>query len=302
MSDTLVRAISKDGWIKATAISSRELVERARYIHKCLPVATAALGRLLSAASMMGNMQKIENGSVTLQIKGGGPLGTLLAVSDAEGNVRGYVQNPHVALMEKYQGKLDIGAAVGTQGQLTVIRDLQMKEPYVGSIELVSGEIAEDITAYFVQSEQVPTACALGVLVDTDQSVRAAGGYLIQILPGCPDEVIDQIEAGIARAGAVTQMLDRAMSPAQLLQTVLEGVGLELLETVPVEYRCYCSRDRVERALISLGAGELRQMAEDGQTERVECQFCDKVYEFDPAQLRALADEAVGRPTEEANH
>lgn len=302
MNDTLVRAMSCDGWIKATAISSRGIVERARGIQHSSPIATAALGRLLTAASMIGNMQKIDDGSVTLQIKGGGPLGTLLAVSDAAGNVRGYVQRPAVPTIEKHPGKLDVGAAVGCDGQLTVIRDLQMKEPYVGSIPLVSGEIAEDITAYFVQSEQVPTACALGVLVDTDQSVRAAGGYLIQILPGCPDEVIDQIEAGIARAGAVTQMLDRAMTPAQILQTVLEGVGLELLETVPVEYRCYCSRERVERALISLGAGELRQMAEDGQTERVECQFCDKVYEFDPAQLRALADEAVGRPTEEANH
>ena len=294
MSDTLVRAISKDGWIKATAISSRELVERARHIHKCLPVATAALGRLLSAASMMGNMQKIENGSVTLQIKGGGPLGTLLAVSDAEGNVRGYVQNPHVALMEKYQGKLDIGAAVGTQGQLTVIRDLQMKEPYVGSIELVSGEIAEDITSYFVQSEQVPTACALGVLVGTDQSVRAAGGYLIQLLPGVPDDVIDRIEAGVARAGSVTPLLDQGLSPQQLLETVLDGFELEILETVPVSYRCYCSRERVERALISLGVNELKAMAADGTTEHVECQFCDQVYDFTPAQLLALAGEAAG--------
>ena len=179
----LVRAMTRDGFVKAVAVESRDIVERARQIHKTLPTATAALGRLLTAASMMGNMQKIENGSLTLQIKGGGPLGTVLAVSDALGNVRGYVQNPQISLLEKYRGKLDVGAAVGRDGMLTVIRDLQMKEPYIGSVPLVSGEIAEDITEYFAQSEQTPTACALGVLVDTDQSVRAAGGYLLQLLP-----------------------------------------------------------------------------------------------------------------------
>ena len=194
----LVRAMTRDGYVKAVAVESRDIVERARQIHKLLPTATAALGRLLTAASMMGNMQKIENGSLTLQVKGGGPLGTVLAVSDAAGNVRGYVQNRQVSVLEKYRGKLDVGAAVGTDGMLTVIRDLQMKEPYIGSVALVSGEIAEDITSYFVQSEQTPTACALGVLVDTDQSVRAAGGYLLQLLPGAPDTVIDRLEAGIA--------------------------------------------------------------------------------------------------------
>ena len=291
MSDTLVRAMSRDGWVKATAVSTRGIVERARNIHKCLPVATAALGRLLSAASMFGNMQKVEDGSVTLQIKGGGPLGTLLAVSDAQGNVRGYVQNPGVALMEKYQGKLDVGAAVGTNGNLTVIRDLQMKEPYIGSCALVSGEIAEDLTNYFVQSEQIPTACALGVLVDIDQSVRAAGGYLIQLLPGTPDDVIDRIEAGIAKAGAVTNLLKQDITPQQLLETVLSDFELEFLEQTPVEYRCYCSRERVERALISIGVKELTELAADGHTERVECQFCDRIYEFTPEQLLALVDE-----------
>ena len=187
MKDELVRAMTKDGWVKAVAITSTGIVERARQIHKTLPTATAALGRLLSAASMMGNMQKIEDGSITLQVKGGGPLGTLLAVSDAEGNVRGWVENPQISLMEKHRGKLDVGAAVGTDGTLTVIRDLRMKEPYVGSVQLVTGEIAEDITDYFARSEQTPTACALGVLVDTDQSVKCAGGYLVQLLPGAPD-------------------------------------------------------------------------------------------------------------------
>ena len=201
MQDHIVRAITKDGFLKATAICSTAIAERARQIHHTTPTATAALGRVLTAASMMGNMQKVENGTLTLQIKGGGPLGTLLAVSDAAGNVRGYVQNPGITLLEKYAGKLDVGAAVGTDGMLTVIRDLQMKEPYVGSVALVSGEIGDDVTAYFAQSEQTPTACALGVLVGRDQTVSVAGGYLIQLLPDAPDALIDRLEAGIRAAG-----------------------------------------------------------------------------------------------------
>ncbi len=221
MQDLITRAMTKDGLVNAVAISSTGIVERARQMHKMLPTATAALGRLLSAASMMGNMQKTEDGSITLQIKGGGPLGTLLAVSDAEGNVRGYVDHPQISLLEKYRGKLDVGAAVGADGMLTVIRDLRMKEPYVGSVALVSGEIAEDITQYFVQSEQIPTACALGVLIDTDQSVRAAGGYLIQLMPGATDDMIDKIEAGIEKAGAASKLLDSGMDGKGLLETVL---------------------------------------------------------------------------------
>ena len=223
--DYIIRAMSRDGFVKAMAIRSTELVERARQIHKTTPTATAALGRLLTGCSMMGNLQKVENGALTLQVKGGGPLGTLLATSDAEGNVRGYVSNPHITLLEKYAGKLDVGAAVGTDGMLTVIRDLQMKEPYVGSVALVSGEIADDITAYFAQSEQTPTACALGVLVDRDQSVKVAGGYLIQLLPGAPDDVIMKIETGIACAGAVTPMLDSGMTPEELLRVLHMGCG-----------------------------------------------------------------------------
>lgn len=206
MNDHIVRAITGDGYLKAAAVLSTDMVERARDVHKTFPTATAALGRLLTAASMMGNMQKIEDGSLTLQVRGDGPLGTLLAVSDAAGNVRGYVTNPQISLLEKYRGKLDVGAAVG-RGMLTVIRDLRLKEPYIGSVELVSGEIAEDIAAYFVQSEQIPTACALGVLVDVDQRVKAAGGYLLQLLPGAPDTLIDRVEAGVRKAGAVTGIL-----------------------------------------------------------------------------------------------
>lgn len=284
----LVRAMTRDGFVKAVAVTTTDIVERARQIHKTFPTATAALGRLLSAASMMGNMQKVENGSITLQVKGGGPLGTILAVADAEGNVRGYVQNPQISLLEKYKGKLDVGAAVGTDGMLTVIRDLQMKEPYVGSVELVSGEIAEDITEYFVQSEQTPTACALGVLVDTDQSVRAAGGYIIQLLPDAPDDVIDQIEGGIQKAGAVTAMLDQGLSAQQMLERVLSELDLEILETTPVAYRCYCSRDRVTATLISLGKKELEQIVSEGETIHIECQFCDTVYDFTPDEIREI--------------
>lgn len=284
----LVRAMTGDGFVKAVAVTTKDIVERARQIHKTLPTATAALGRLLSAASMMGNMQKVDNGSVTLQMKGGGPLGTVLAVSDAEGNVRGYVQHPQVSLMEKYRGKLDVGAAVGREGMLTVIRDLQMKEPYVGSVELVSGEVAEDITEYFVQSEQTPTACALGVLVDTNQSVRAAGGYLVQLLPGAPEETIGKIEEGIQKAGAVTAMLDRGLTARQVLETVLEGLDVEILETSPVEYRCYCDRDRVTSTLISLGKKELEQIVEEQETIQIECQFCDTIYAFKPEEIREI--------------
>ena len=287
----LVRAMTRDGFVKAVAVTTTDIVERARQIHKTLPTATAALGRLLSAASMMGNMQKVENGSITLQVKGGGPLGTVLAVSDAEGNVRGYVQNGQISILEKYRGKLDVGAAVGTDGMLTVIRDLQMKEPYVGSVELVSGEIAEDVANYFVQSEQCPTACALGVLVDTDQHVRAAGGYIIQLLPGAPEQTIDLIEAGIQKAGAVTTLLDGGLSAQGLLETVLSGLDLEILETSPVSYKCYCSRDRVTSTLISLGKKEMQQIVEDRETIHVECQFCDTIYDFAPEEIAKILEE-----------
>ena len=291
MQDHIVRAMTKDGWVKAVAVSSREIVERARQIHKTLPTATAALGRLLSAASMMGNMQKVDDGSLTLQIKGGGPLGMLLAVSDAEGNVRGYVENPQISLLEKCRGKLDVGTAVGTDGMLTVVRDLRMKEPYVGSVELVSGEIAEDITQYFVQSEQIPTACALGVLVDVDQSVRASGGYLLQLLPGAPDETIDRLEAGIRDAGNVTAMLDAGLTPEEILKKVMASFELEILETTPVVYRCTCSRERVAKTLLTLGVEELKEIIRTKETLHIDCQFCDKIYDFTPENVREILNQ-----------
>ena len=288
MNDYLVRGMTMDGFVKVVAIRSTEMVRRGAQIHNTTPNATAAFGRALTAASMMGNMQKVDNGSMTMQIKGGGPIGTIVCVSDPIGNVRGYVYEPNVPLVEKFPGKLDVGATVGTDGTLTIIRDLQMKEPYVGSIPLVSGEIGDDVTAYFVHSEQIPTACALGVLVDTDLSVKVAGGYLIQLLPGAPDEVIDAVEAGIKRAGSVTTMLEQGMTPEDILGQVLGSLGVVFMETTEVSYKCYCSRDRVTSALISLGKKELAEIAQEGKTFPVSCQFCDTVYEFTPEDIQKL--------------
>ena len=290
MNDYLVRGMTMDGFVKVVAIRSTEIVRRGAEIQGTTPNATAAFGRALTAASMMGNMQKVENGSMTLQIRGGGPIGTITVVSDAEGNVRGCVSNPRVPLVEKYPGKLDVGASVGTDGTLTVIRDLQMKEPYVGSTELVSGEIGDDVTAYFAQSEQTPTACALGVLIDRDRSVKVAGGYLVQLLPGAPDEIIDVLEQGIQRAGAVTAMLEQGMTPEDILGQVCGDLGVLFMETAEVSYKCYCSRERVTKALISLGRQELTEIMEEGKPFPVECQFCDEVYSFTPQDIAELLE------------
>ena len=288
MADRIVRAISTDGMVQAAAICSRDLTERARQIHKTLPVATAALGRALAAASMMGNALKSDGASLTLQFKGGGPLGTVLAVSDNEGCVRGYVTNPHTDLPLRPDGKLDVGGAVGHEGTLTVIKDLHMKEPYVGTIDLLGGEIAEDVAGYFVESEQIPTACALGVLVDRDQSVKSAGGYLIQLMPGAREDTIAKVEGGVMAAGPVSAILEQNDDPEALLRTVMSDFDLKILETCPVSYKCYCSRQRVERALISLGKSELEQMLAEQGGCQLTCQFCDAVYDFSADDLRAL--------------
>ncbi len=290
MRDEIVRAIGADGMIKAASITGRELVERSRTIHRLLPVATAALGRLLMGASLMGDMMKEENGALTLRVQGGGPLGILLATSDTQGNVRGYVQNPHVELMEKAPGKLDVGGAVGTDGMLTVIRDIGLKEPYNGSVQLLSGEIADDLTAYFAESEQIPTACALGVLVGLDQSVTAAGGYLIQLLPGAGEDIISCIEAGVHALGPVSRALERGLDGEGLLRAVLPDFDLEILEKHPVEYRCTCSRERVTRALISMGKKDLSDLIrEQGQAE-ISCQFCDRVYRYTREDLEKILE------------
>lgn len=295
MSDQLVRAMTRDGFVKITAVSTTDITRRAREIHHTTAVATAALGRVLAACSMIGNMQKNDQGSVTLTIKGGGPLGTILATSDPEGNVRGYVENPQVALMEKYQGKLDVGAAVGSSGTLTLIRDLHMKEPYVGTVELLGGEIAEDVAAYFVESEQVPTVCALGVLLNRDQTVQTAGGYLLQLMPGAPDSLIDTLEQQVAAAGTISQMMQEGLGPEEIIRRVLGEMDVEILETAPISYKCYCSQERVSSTIVSLGEKELREMIAEGQDIHVGCQFCDTVYTFTPEDLEALLEYALDK-------
>ena len=288
MADQIIRVLAKNAPVKASVITARDMVERARQIHRTLPVATAALGRTLMAASMMGNQLKEDNGSVTLRIKGDGPLGGITAVADSAGNARGYVVNPAVDLPLKGPAKLDVGSAVGRDGSLTVIKDLNLKEPYVGTVPLVSGEIAEDITSYFAESEQIPTACALGVLVDVDQSVLCAGGYLIQLLPGADDAAISAIERGIEKVGPVTEALRGGLDARGLVEQVLSEFELEELSAEPVEYRCYCSRDRVTRALISMGREELEALIREQGRAELTCQFCDKVYHYTKEELEAL--------------
>ena len=282
--DEIVRAVAADGFIKMTAISSKNLVEKARSIHNTTPVCTAALGRTLTATSIIGNMLKGEDQSVTIRINGGGPAGSIITVSDPTGNVRGYVANPHVDLPLKENGKLDVGAAVGNNGMLTVTKDLNMRKPYIGSVELVSGEIAEDFTAYFYESEQTPSACALGVLVDRDYTVKSAGGYLIQLLPGAPDELAVQLEQSIMNIGPVTSVLEN-YSAEDLINLILLGFEPEILEHTPVEYKCYCSRERVRSAIASISKEDLEEIRNDGKPIEVTCQFCDAIYTFNPEEL-----------------
>ena len=290
-SSNLLRGISENGGILFYGIDSTAIVRRMEQLHKTSAVTTAALGRLLTGVAMMGQMLKSDSDSVTVQIKGGGPLGTVLAVSDNQGNVRGYVTNPQVDIPLRPDGKLDVGGAVGHEGTLTVIKDLHMKEPYVGTIDLLGGEIAEDVAAYFVESEQIPTACGLGVLVDRDQSVKAAGGYLIQLLPGAGEDTIAKVEGGIYAAPSVTNQLRDDPDPANLLCTVLSDFDLEILETTPIEYRCYCSRERTERALLSLGSKELEDILREQGKADLTCQFCDRIHSFSGEELRRMIDE-----------
>ena len=283
-----IRCLTRDGTVMAMFLDSKDIVAEAERIHQTSAVVTAALGRLLTAASMMGQMLKGADESVTVKLSGGGPAGTLLAVADSHGNVRGYAQNPVVEIPLKPNGKLDVSGAVGTDGQLTVIRDEGNGEPYSGCIPLASGEIAEDITRYYAVSEQTPTVCALGVLVDTDLSVKAAGGLLLQLLPHCPDEVIDRIEKNVTQLEPVTTMLERGLTPEEILGRALAGMEFDVLDTGEPVYRCTCSRRRVERALLSMGEKALQELPdEQGQTE-VTCRFCDKVYRFSREELERL--------------
>ena len=287
--DKIIRATAGDGFIKMAVITARDTVQRAREIHGCSPTAAAALGRTLCAASMLGEMMKEELGTLTIRINGGGPIGSIVAVSDSAGYVRGYVTNPAVDLPLRADGKLDVGGAVGRDGMLTVSRDIGLKEPYIGSTELVSGEIAEDLTAYLLESEQVPSACALGVLVDTDRSVKAAGGFIVQLMPGAPEELIGKLEDNIFMMDQLTTILDEDGVDAIIAQ-VMRDLAPEIVLRHPMSYRCACSRARVEQALRQCGADELRAMIAEGEDTRVHCQFCDTEYVFTPADLQTLLD------------
>ena len=284
----LVRGMTGDGFVRIAAVQTTNMVERMRQIHKTLPLATAALGRTLTAASMMGSELKDANGSVTLQIRGNGPLGAITAVSDSRGYVRGYLQNPAANLPLRADGHLDVGGGVGREGILTVIKDIGEGEPFSGKIELYSGEIAEDIAAYYLLSEQIPTVCALGVLVDRDQTVRCAGGYLLQLLPGAPEGLIDLLEYRVADVGSVTACLDKGMDMRQVAQELLYGMDLKLMEEQPVGYECKCSRNKVASALVSLGRDELDRLIREEEKIDVTCQFCDKIYTFTRKDLETL--------------
>ena len=282
--DEIIKAVSNDGFVSISAISSAELTERARIIHNSSPVVTAALGRTLAAASIIGSALKKKGASLTVRINGGGPAGSIIVVSDNDGNVRGYVQNPAANLPKNAAGKLDVGRVVGKSGMLSIIKDFGEGEPYTGSAELVSGEIAEDFAAYFATSEQVPAVCALGVLVGRDRSVLAAGGYLIRLLPGAPDGVIDKVERNVAAAGAVTNVLAEG-NAQELIMSVMSGFSPKTLERRAVVYKCSCSRERVLSAVSGLDKNEVEDMMIKDEPIEVTCQFCDMIYTFAPVEL-----------------
>ena len=283
--DYTVRATAADHQLRAFAVTSKDIVEKAREIHNTSPVATAAIGRLLTAASMMGSMMKGEKDVLTLQIECGGPIGGITVTADSNADVKGYVNNPNVILPPNAQGKLDVSGALGP-GFLNVIKDIGLREPYNGQTHLVSGEIAEDLTYYFATSEQVPSSVGLGVLMDKDNHVRQAGGFIIQVMPDTDDEVIDKLEARLGEVHSVTEMLDKGMTPEDILNYVLEGMDVEILETVPTQYKCDCSFERVSKVIASLGKKELQEMIDDGKPVEVNCQFCGSHYKFDTEQLK----------------
>lgn len=290
--DYMIRATAADNYIRAFAATTREMTEAARATHDTSPVATAALGRLLTGGVMMGAMMKGDKDLLTLQVKGDGPLGSVTVTADSKGHVKGYVNHPHVMLPANSRGKLDVGGAVG-RGTLQVIKDLGMKEPYVGSCELQTGEIGDDLTYYFAVSEQVPSSVGLGVLMERDNTVRQAGGFILQLMPFTPDEVVDRLELKLAAVDSVTAMLDEGRTPEQILELLLGEFGLEINEKTEISYRCDCSRERVEKALISIGKKELKEMIQEGQPVEVNCHFCGKNYEFSVEDLKQMLERAV---------
>ncbi|MBQ3378828.1 MAG: Hsp33 family molecular chaperone HslO [Clostridia bacterium] len=291
MSGTLIRAITSELSVRAFAIEGKDIVEHARKVHGLSVLSTVALGRALLGASMMGCLLKTETDSLTMQVRGDGPLGSIIAVSDYLGNVRGYVDNPSLELPPASNGKIDVGGAVGN-GDLIIIKDLSMKEPYIGRIRLQTGEIAEDITHYFAKSEQVPTVCALGVLIGEDLSVKAAGGFMIQLLPYTEDKIIDLIEKNIAKLPPVTALLSQGYTPKMILQRALEGLETEVLQMDSIDFVCKCSKERMSKALISLGKKELSDIIREQGDAQLVCHFCNKHYDFGREELEALLEEA----------
>ncbi len=284
----LVRMISADGTLTVIAAETTDIVKKTKRIHRTSPIATVALGRLITAASMMGAVLKGKDDSITLRLNGGGPAGSLIAVSDSSGNVRGYVSNPAVEDMFNDKGRLDIAGAVGKEGTLTVMKDLGLKEPYIGQIPILSGEIAEDITSYFAISEQLPSVCALGVALKPSSAVNVAGGFIIQLLPTAMDDTIDKVEECIKGLEPITQMLANGMTPEEICRHVLSKFELEVLDNSTPEYKCNCSKERVSKALLTLGKDELLDMANDPETE-VSCHFCEKKYKFTSDEIKELA-------------
>ncbi len=288
MMGKLIRCITSEGAIMVSAIDSTDIVAKAEQIHKTSAVVTAALGRLLTAGAMMGNMLKGENNSITLKIDGGGPIGNITVAADYRGNVRGYAQNPVVEIPLKPNGKLDVSGAVGTDGSLYVIKDLGLRDPYNGFVPLVSGEIAEDITSYYATSEQIPTVCALGVLVDKDLTVKKAGGYILQLLPFTEDEIIDKLEENLKQVRPVTALLDEGMDIEDIVRDVLRGFDVEVIYTEEVAYKCKCSRERVEATLKSLGKEELNEILATEPTIDVSCHFCNTTYSFTKGDVEKI--------------
>lgn len=284
----LIRCITSDGAVMATAVDSTDIAASAEQIHKTSAVVTAALGRLLTAASMMGNFLKGEKDSITVKIDGRGPAGAITAVADSDGNVRGYAANPIVEIPLKPNGKLDVSGAVGTDGSVFVMKDLGLKEPYNGFVPIVSGEIAEDITSYYAVSEQIPTVCALGVLVNPDLTVKKAGGFIIQLLPAADNETITKIEENLSKSAPVTEQLDSGKDILDILKGVLDGFETEVLEDKTAEYKCPCSRERTEKALISLGTDELEKMADELPEVEVKCSFCGACYKFSKEEIEKI--------------
>lgn len=287
MEDYIVRASAADNQVRAFAATTREIVEYARSVHQTSPVATAALGRLLTAGAMMGRMMKGDNDVLTLQMKGSGPIEGLTVTADSKGIVKGYAYNPDVMLPPSNKGKLDVGGALGA-GILSVIKDMGLKEPYVGQTHLVSGEIAEDLTYYFATSEQVPSAVALGVLMNKDNTVKRAGGFIIQLMPFASDEVINELENKINTIHGITDLLDQDMTPEMILEYILGDFGLEILDRLPTKFECNCSKKRIEKAIISIGKKDITEMIEDNEPIEVNCHFCSKHYNFSVDELKEI--------------